>query len=321
MDVAGHRAEEIRIGNSLLVGTDMDVGCMLEDGGHLGEDVLQLLNALAGLHGVAHGALESLAVARHVDLGNDGDAAVVGQLLELATLFLRVVTASETRHRRGFGELRILLHLEAPRLVLGEVEVECVHLEAGQQGKLPLQGLKTDEGAPDVVHQTAQLECRPIGDGATLQCRLALTAFGQLGQCLHGMDDAQLADGLDGDACRGDIELISLVGITFEGIVVSPFDGAYQLDGDGHGRGLVADLLTHDQGKGGGDAFRLRRGEADLPVQCEGCVDTLDHLLGFRQQMCKLSLRCGGCSHEDCHDDEHFLHLHSVDSLNAGGGP
>ena len=106
---------------------------------HLVENVLEGLDALVGLHGEAHGFGEDVAVARHVDFGDDGHAVLGSVSLNLTTVVLGIVLAGIARHVGIGSELRIGFHLKAPGEFLGQVPVEHVDLEAGEAVNLSLE--------------------------------------------------------------------------------------------------------------------------------------------------------------------------------------
>ena len=176
----GDGLQEVGVCYLLFVGSDVDIGCIGKHLHQLVEDMLQLLHPLVGLHGMAHVPLEGGTMARHVDLWDDGDT-IVGRCADnVAALFLRVVFPGKACHRACCGELGITLHLEAPRLVLRQVEVERVHFEASHEAELPFQLTDADVAAPHIVHEAAQLEGRPVYNLAGLHL-VFRRSFRQLG--------------------------------------------------------------------------------------------------------------------------------------------
>ena len=284
--VIAERLQEVRVGDGHLVAADVDVGCACEGLRHLGEDFLQFGNALVGLHRVAHRPLEGSAVAGHVDFGNDGDAVFVGQVLQFAALFLCVVFSCKARHRRRGCQLWIRFHLKPPALILGQVHMEGVHLEAGHQFDLLLELLEGDVAATDVVHKPAQLESRPVGNRTAFQHRLAVVALGHLCERLHGTEHSELSGSLDGDARRADGQLIGFVGIVGERVVERARDRARD-ERDGDGRGIVRHLHVHEVLKRCHHAlFSGRcRHEAHASREAERACATLSHLLWLRQNV------------------------------------
>ena len=123
----------------------MQIGCQREGTGKLRKDGLHLTHALKGLHRMAHGTLEGGAVAWHVDFRNHRDAILAGVGFQLSTLLLCVETTLVACHSGIGGELRIALHLETPRLVLGEMPVEGIHFEAREQSDLSFQVVEGNE--------------------------------------------------------------------------------------------------------------------------------------------------------------------------------
>src|SRR5205814_3356146 len=66
--------------------------------------------------------------------------------------------------RAHLGELGVLLDLEPPALVLGEVPVECVELERGEEIDVPLDEFYREEVAPDIEMQSPIAKARRIVD-------------------------------------------------------------------------------------------------------------------------------------------------------------
>ena len=107
--------------------------------GGLFEYDFQSLFALVGLHVEAHGVLEHVAVARHVNFGYDGDAALGSISLHLLALLLGVVLAGVAHTIGVAGELRVGFYLETPAYLFGQMPVKHVHLETGVEVDLLFQ--------------------------------------------------------------------------------------------------------------------------------------------------------------------------------------
>ena len=209
--VVGHRLEEVGIGDLHLVATDVDVGRVGEDIHHLVKDILQRSHALSALHIEAHGLGEHVAVARHVDFGDDGHTTLSGIGIQFAALVLRVVVAGIANHVFAGRQLGIAFDFHAPRQFFGEVPVEDVDLEAREQVNLSLQLLEGHKRTAHVVHEAAHLEGGPVGDGHGIP-NGRRGALGQLHQGLRGADDARCAEGFDGHGVGLHIEAIGFLG-------------------------------------------------------------------------------------------------------------
>ena len=98
MNVVYDGGEEIGVGYLFFVGTNVYVGCVGEDTCNLGKYGFQNLHTFVGLHVEAHGAFESLAVAGHINLGDNDYTAFFGISCNLAALFLCVEFTGETCH-------------------------------------------------------------------------------------------------------------------------------------------------------------------------------------------------------------------------------
>ena len=111
-------------------------------------------------------------MSRHLNLGNNLHVISCGILHEVAHLLLRVIAL--VRHldvvlsparRRLLRELRVLLDLDAPCLVVHQVQVQSVELVARHLGDKRLQFLQGDECAGGVHHQLTHMRTRRILDG------------------------------------------------------------------------------------------------------------------------------------------------------------
>ena len=102
-------------------------------------------------------------VARHVDLGNDDDVAARRVLDELRVVMLRIEATRTAAHGARAADLREprpRLDLDPPALVVGEVEVQAVEAEAGDDVDEALHVLDAEEVPRDVEHHAAPLEAR-----------------------------------------------------------------------------------------------------------------------------------------------------------------
>ena len=230
--VVRHRLQEVGISNRHLVAADVDIGGKGECFHHFVEDILQSSHALVALHRKAHGLGEGIAVAGHVNFGNNGHAALCRIGFEILALLLRVVAAGVARHIVSGGELRISLHHKAPGEFLRQVPVEHVYLEARKHIDFVFQFFEGNERASHIVHETAHFEGRPVRDNHSLQrCRAAVVvgARCELQQCLRGTYYARLRHRLDGDFIGGNGERIGFVGHIRHAVVVGAGDNRHAL--------------------------------------------------------------------------------------------
>ena len=150
----------------------------------LSYDVLHDACALSSLHAEAKGALKGSAMSRHVNLRDEQYVVLTAEFHEFASLSQCVKLALRALHIGWCVELRIEFALQSPRLILGEMPVEGVNLEAAEHGYFSLQFVHGDIAAPDVVHISTYAERRPVGDFAQRQELFALLVCLQL---CHGL--------------------------------------------------------------------------------------------------------------------------------------
>jgi hypothetical protein len=117
------------------------------------------------------GDLGGVHVPRHVDLGHDGDEARGGVPDQVAILRLGEEAAADAVHAgagRGpdRGEPRPAVDLDAPALVVGEMQVQVVDLEAADLVDVPLDLVRGVEVPGEVQHRAAVGEPRVVHDGA-----------------------------------------------------------------------------------------------------------------------------------------------------------
>ena len=208
-------------------------------------------------------------VAGHVDLGHDGDVAVGCVLDELRERLLRVEAASGAAHGRAaavFRQVRPGLDLDAPALIVGEMQVQAIDLVHRDQVDVPLHVVRTEEVARHVEHRAAPREPRTIDDpsrGHGDRAALARRRRGmldddrqELPQRLHAVEEPGGAVRSDVDAFGGDRELVALVA--------------------GIGQRSQRDLDDAGRGRGGRiDAGRRRR-RSGADQRCQVVGNTLD---------------------------------------------
>ena len=104
---------------------------------------------------------------RHVDLRDNRDEPILRVLHEVGIFLLRVVTsraAADLGAPAVLREVRPAGDLDPPALVVGEVQVEAVHLVERQQVDVALHIVGREEVARHVEHRPAPAEARPVHD-------------------------------------------------------------------------------------------------------------------------------------------------------------
>ena len=200
MDFGDDLRQKVGIGDALLVGADVKVGGMGENGGHFLENGVEGGDTLRRLHVETHGADEGFAVAGHVDLGDNGHTALASVGFEGAGFGLRVVLSGENASWEAVGsQLRKGFDLKAPCLVFREVPMKDVDFEARQEVDLSAKVVDRDKRASDVVHETADFEGGEVGDREAFElwCGAALR---ELAQSLCGANHTDGRGGGDVDA-------------------------------------------------------------------------------------------------------------------------
>src|SRR5437667_842674 len=196
---------------------------------------------LDGLSGVAELGIRrdrGDRVSGHLDLRDHGDAAIGGVPHDLPHVVLRVEAPMRLarelperrilRSRRGhrvlapgadLGEPRVLLDLDAPALVLGEVPVEDVDLVQRKEIEMLEHELLRHEVATDIQVTSAPAESRTILDldardgprDAALRCAPEDRRREQLPQCRAAVPEARGARRADADLFWRHCEAIPLV--------------------------------------------------------------------------------------------------------------
>ena len=105
----------------------------------------------------------------HLDLRDDRHEAILSIAYDLTNLILRIEASIATAIPFGtpspdLGKARVLLDLDAPALIFGEVPVELVDLEHGDDVDMLLHLLYGEEVATYVDHHPTVLEGRLILD-------------------------------------------------------------------------------------------------------------------------------------------------------------
>ena len=120
---------------------------------------------------------------------------------------------------RQFG---VALDFDAPALVIGQVQVQAVHLVVGQHVHLLLQVFQAIEVPAAVEHQSAPLVAGIVGDG---ECRQLFAVLGtELGEGFAGVLQAGGALGYNVDALARQRQTV-LVGMVHTGIDAATLGG------------------------------------------------------------------------------------------------
>ena len=105
-------------------------------------------------------------MARHVDLGHQHDAPLAAESVQFPHFRLRIVFPGLPCHAFRRIELRVVLALQPPSLVLRQMQMEHIDLELRKNLHLPFQLLQTHIRAPHVHHPPPHPETRPVHDAA-----------------------------------------------------------------------------------------------------------------------------------------------------------
>ncbi len=272
-NVTSHCFQKIGISYSDLVTSYMNIGSIRKSLHHFVQDFLQRLYPLVGLHAEAHGFGKDIAVSRHIYFRNYRHPALRRIGLELAALFLCVVLSGIAYHIFIGCQLRIGLHFKAPCQFFRKMPVKYVHFETCQKVYLLLQFVKRHKGASHIVHETSQLESRPVGHRQGFKRgHSAVIAFGQLRQCLCGTDDTGRRNGLYCHGIGRNVQRIRLIGKIRQHIIMGAVDPPNQFhrhSGCGPGlQGTAVSCKEHAQSRTGrrvADAYGTAKRKRRLP--------------------------------------------------------
>ena len=120
------------------------------------------------------------AVPGHLDLGHDRHVPALGVLDDLSDVILRIETAVPILPRSApgtdAGKLGVLLNLDPPALVLGQVPMQDVHLVIGEQVDVALDELLVHEVPPAIEQHPAPLIPRIVANTHARQLPRAVLA-------------------------------------------------------------------------------------------------------------------------------------------------
>src|SRR5690606_24685672 len=106
---------------------------------------------------------------RHVDLRHEGDEALLGVVDEIHPVLSRVVPAlapTDVLAGTDLSQARSARYLDATALIIGQMEVQTVHLVHGQMVDVALRVGGCEEVACDIEHGASPLETRRVDDAA-----------------------------------------------------------------------------------------------------------------------------------------------------------
>ena len=215
-------------------------------------------------------------MSRKLYLGNDRDETIRRVFNDILHLLLGIEasvlgTLAIDALRADLGQFRVLLDLDTPSLVVGQVPMHAVDLEQGQYVQLLLDILYRDEMAAGVEHDTAVAESRLVLDryGRSGPCdtfhggRTLDLGGQQLQERLHTVEKTLRGLGFDTNAAVGYVERVSLV-VYVQRAVDNQRDTVGGLFVGGSY--LVACRRVHFSREELGYGFRLRGGSVDPRV-------------------------------------------------------
>ena len=212
--------------------------------------IRQNLHAALALHVHAKGALEIIAVARHVNFRDHRDAAPGAAGYKPVQFRVGVKLTRRPGGKIIFGIIQFRVHaaFDAPAGVVGQMKMKNIHFVVGHHFGEVLQQWEILKVPAHIMHESAPGKCRPVGDVASGDSG---GAGQQLSQGFHAVQPAnRLASG-KADAVGGNVER---VGFRRGGV-----DGALT-ESDGQSAGHLAPgrqgLPAFTSGKSG-----LRRGD------------------------------------------------------------
>ena len=171
------------------------------------------------------GGESSLHVSRHVNLGDDGDVSLACVLHDFASLILSVESAvfSLVVHHRvesddgartlrsNARKTRILLYLDSPSLIVGEMPVKDVHVMHSHEVKIFLDEVHGEEVARAVEHHAAITEAWLVCYSNRAQLYVVRFADGhRLAQRLNAVEHALRRTAGNDDAFLVHADAISL---------------------------------------------------------------------------------------------------------------
>ena len=302
-DVGHHFRHESRVGESHLIGTDMEVR-HIEGFAYLVHEELEDLHAFGALHVVTEGAHEGRTVSRHIDFRDEKHLTRLAIFHEFLGFFQGVIFARHAGHVLGIVQHREDLALQAPCLVFGEVPVEDIDLVTGKHVDFALQLVHGDVASSHILHESAHLEGRPVHDTAILHQALSALLHGQLAQGLHGPVRSRFGSGFDGDTLTRNRQTIGFVLIQFGTLY-----GWHKLHLDGLG-GLIVHPSTQFGHQSLPFGFQHRSIQFHL-IQQE--ITSLHfHLLGFRKQRIVFLCQQGDLSKQEDKEQKNGSFYHNI---------
>ena len=205
-DVRHHFRYECLVPESHLVGSDVEIRKIRKSFAHLVHQEFQNLHAFCALHVVTEGTHESGTVSRHIHFRNQQYIVLLTECHQVLGFFDGVILALQTSHVHAIVQHRENLAFQSPCLVFGEVPMEDIDFVSRQDGDFLLQFIHSQITTAHVVHESTDLECRPVHD---FTCLVATFLLFQLAQGLHGPIHALFGSSFHLNALAGHHQAIS----------------------------------------------------------------------------------------------------------------
>ena len=205
-DEGHHLGHECRIREAHFVRSDMQIRHIRKGLAHLVDEEFQNLRTFGALHVMTEGTLEGRAVSRHIHFGDEEHVVRLAERHEFLGLLDGVILALQTSHVHTVVQHRENLAFQSPCLVFGQVPMKDIDFISGEDFDFLLQLVHREIATADVMHESTNLEGRPVHYLARLEAALLLL---QLTECLQCPVHTLLGSRFDSDALTGDLQPIS----------------------------------------------------------------------------------------------------------------
>ena len=276
----------------------------IESFAHFIYQKFQNLHSFGTLHVVAESTDEGRTVSRHVDFRNQEHLTCLAVFHQFLGFFEGIVLARHSCHVLGIVQHREYLALQAPCLVFGKVPMKHIDLVSGKHVDFAFEFIEGDVASSVVLHESANLESRPVHDAAALDVGSPVPLACQLAKCLHGPINSLFRRGFHGNRLIGHRKTIG-----FFLIQLGTFDSGHDLHFDKTGCLLVG-LSTQF----GYQClpFGLKHGCGDFHLVQQESASLGFHLLGFREQHAIFLCHYRDLSEEEQEEQKNGSFYHNI---------
>ena len=143
----------------------------------------QNLCSFRTLHIMTESTDKGCTVSRHIDFRNQQHVMLLAESYQFLRLLNGIILTLKTSHVYAIIQHRENLAFQTPSLILCQMPMKNINFITGKNFDFLLQLIYRQITASDIVHETTNLECRPVHDFTSLETAFLIFQLTKSLQC------------------------------------------------------------------------------------------------------------------------------------------